>query len=776
MLTRKIPRLYDLDPGEILEVVRDLKYYWDDYNIIYVPDAHDLYSYSFPIDPTDEHREIDLEKLAETQVALNYLFKPDEPDRPPVVLLDEYADEIKGLMDAIRRGSDEVFYSAEVISKLIQAGDLDQITEEQWAEVEPVVEKNFLFLLTVQMGIHSLGVTRMNEVYSRVLTPMFSAIRSEDREYFRNIWLRYRRSNLYHTIYEELEKHDAERNLPATPGRQRRNRNDATAIDRLIYLNTEADKRYNPSFPSFLKNKYLFLYISSAAKSQIIFDLPEIKASLPVIKGRRYPFWRNRDQLLAYVIHRNRGADTREDIRKTIAALRALDKLIKRVEEFKAVFQNKSQGCKECILDGKTPSACELLNDCLMVSATAKKIKEKREEITNWGLFKDISSYTYLRESQVRNLKLDYKVYVELFTNIIESGRFRDMALERMYLNYLWGHRANEWTLFANRIKEGYDPTRERDLRAEKDMVTGVDQHLPCKPIFKSPEYQNIIAALLRLYRQPKRADLLVDAYRQFLDLEPSRDDEEYDLLRAYLYLTFSFKDSTHESIKKILTHNLAEGASDDASRESLYVLCWSARRAGLFEEADNYALQGIEQFPEDPRFLHGRALNTYCWATRHAEECPYEIINAIADSERGLQLYKLHEAENVDLIAACYNNIAYFWALNAKLSQNSSKQEQSKMFEKAREYVEQLGTIIKKGEWDPAHPEFFHTEAFLQYESAHHYWTGQERSKREIIEMLKSARKNIKTALDIYDPPRYHDLKNDIDKLLVMVQMNLYP
>lgn len=775
---RTITGLYKLRPGQILEVVRDLHLASRGYKIILVPDAHELYDYCFPINPNDERGKVDLEELAESQLGLNYLFKTEERDHPPVVMLDEYREELKASMDRIFREADPAHYDAELLMKLVKSVDFGNMTQQELTELkaklESIVQKNFQILLTILLGIHSLGVSRMNEVYARGLTSVLDAVEPEDRNYFKTLLKGYKRSRLYHAINERLEQHKAGPSLALTEAKRRANHIDASAIDLLIYLNEAASRGW---YDGLLNHNYLFLYISSALKTAAVFAMKEVKSSLPKVRGRRYPIWRNLHQVFAYVVHRSRGANTRENVLRTAKSLRALDGLLKRVQEFEQVYKSRSQDCHDCVLTGETPRSCPLVEFCLDLKATAEKIKQKKEEETNWGLFRQIESYAYLRESTASKLQLDFKIYMQLFTDIIESNPLKDIALERMYQRHLWIYRASEWTTLVSRMTEGLDPAKAHDLRAEKDHVTGIDQHLPCKPELKSGAYRDIIALILKFFREPKRLDLFEQAYRKFLDLVPSSgQDDEYDLLRAYLYLTFSFKEETHSNVLEILLPKVEVAGTDYAVRESLYVLCWSARCAGLFEEADRYALQGIERFPDDARFRHGRALNTYCWVTKDSEGCPNRIRDAIRDSEKALELYRRGGDENVDLVGACHNNIAFFLVLDLVMDAVSGHgydmAERTRRFNLAREHMAQLERLIdKQTGWNPAHPEFFHTEAFLKYHLALHYLAGASVTKAELLETLRGANASIRTALDIYAPTRYQKLKREIDKLSARIR-----
>lgn len=757
MPQRSFPQLYKLTSRRILELIRDLHLSLLNYKIIIVVDAHELYDYCFPINPNDAQGSIDIESLAESQAALNHLFKADEPDRPPVVLLDEYREELSRSLDAIDRKTEKAYAGAEIVSKIIQAGDFESISAEHGQKLERIVQDHFQLLLTILLGIHSLGAARMKEAYDKGLTSIFEAIKEKDKARFKEIWDGYRHSAIYDLIFTTLEADNTSPDPSIRAKTQRANRNDASAIDRLVYLNTETER---------VHLKYLFLYVSTAAKSRKVFELLHNQSALPVKLGRRYPFWRNRHQVLTYVIHRGRSENVLDRVKETIKELRSLNGLLRKVDRFEKAYKRELNECNECVLEGKTPISCKLSNYCEDVKLAANKIREKRDEVNNWGLFKQINSYRYLLQSQVKDL--GHKFYLQLFADLVDDRKLKDIALERMYHRLIWIYRASEWTVLSNRVKEGFDRAKALDLRSEKDLVTGIDQYLPGKPRFQSAEYKEISNLILGFYRQPTNVDLFDEAYHRFIALEPEskQDEDEYDLLKCYLYLSFSFERDIHSYLKQMLLTKIQSTVQDATKRESFYILCWSARRSGLFREAEQYSLEGIKLYPDDARFFHGQALNIYAWLVQKGDQCAYTIIDAIVNSEKAVTLYKNNEIENRNVIAANHNNIAYFLALDVKTGEKYDWQERTDKLEKARDELKKLKDLIDKTtSWNPMHPEFFHTEAFVEYQEVRHFWFDQHHDKRELRTRLKSAKKDIATAIEIYDGPKYQELRSDIDE-----------
>jgi hypothetical protein len=126
--------------------------------------------------------------------------------------------------------------------------------------------------------------------------------------------------------------------------------------------------------------------------------------------------------------------------------------------------------------------------------------------------------------------------------------------------------------------------------------------------------------------------------------------------------------------------------------------------------------------------------------------------------------LYKRHEEDNADVIAANHNNIAYFLAYDVTSSRSLNRREITQKLETAREYMEKLKGFIKEKDWNPMHPEFFHTRAFLEYQAALHDWVGREQTTEQLKARVRSAAKDIEQAIDIYEGPKYKELKSEIE------------
>jgi hypothetical protein len=137
-------------------------------------------------------------------------------------------------------------------------------------------------------------------------------------------------------------------------------------------------------------------------------------------------------------------------------------------------------------------------------------------------------------------------------------------------------------------------------------------------------------------------------------------------------------------------------------------------------------AKEGIKKEPNDPRFFHGLCLAIYSWLMKKPNDSPPRLEEAIAATQTAISLYKTQSTgnENDDVLAANYNNLAYFLAWSVELMQETAAvsrdelaQQNREALAKAREALEGLKRLVDKSTWERTkHPEYFHTEAYLEY------------------------------------------------------------
>jgi hypothetical protein len=313
---------------------------------------------------------------------------------------------------------------------------------------------------------------------------------------------------------------------------------------------------------------------------------------------------------------------------------------------------------------------------------------------------------------------------------------------------------ANSFTETLGITQPGFDHS---SLRSPEDFVTGSGQYLPTKPKLSGGSYKEILQSILSFYRDPANVAQVESAYKRYVELDTenkdidSAIDFEHELIRCFLYLALPRNKQNTDSSppssgdQKAYAHAKSlmeakslkeseqlidptdwDNASDAIKQEFRYVQCWAARRTGHFRRAVALAREGIKKEPKDPRFFHGLCLAIYSWLMKKPNDSPPRLEEAIAATQTAISLYKTQSTgnENDDVLAANYNNLAYFLAWSGELMQETAAvsrdelaQQNREALAKAREALEGLKRLVDKSTWERTkHPEYFHTEAYLEY------------------------------------------------------------
>jgi hypothetical protein len=400
-------------------------------------------------------------------------------------------------------------------------------------------------------------------------------------------------------------------------------------------------------------------------------------------------------------------------------------------------------------------------------------IQQRRKELFNLGLLNTIESYRHLLNA--RPTERSHKSYMEFFGRLYEGG-IKDAATERMQqLQRLIQAKAE----FTNKLPEALGKGKDEDhrtafLRNDRDAITGTAQYLPTKPRIRSKKYEGILRAILDYYKTPpqgseEKAPLIDDAYKAFIEIDTdvNRLDPEHELIRCLLYMAFprvTGDRQAYDYAAELLINKELMAAQPGIEQEYIYVICWAARRLKEYSTAHYYAELGIRNWPDDPRFYHGRCLNTAAWLgdEKKEAECRLTLRDAIEDARRALDLYGRDGEESRDLIGACYNNLAYLWAEYAARESCTAA-----AVTEARRALLGLKEWTEKERWVPNHPEYLHTEAYVEFQEYSLARIGREDEAR-LRAKLEHARREIDKALALVkEKPLYDKLKREIDKAL---------
>lgn len=764
------PSLHNLAPKELDEIVDDLELIKERAVIYFVVDPHEIAEFCFPIKP-DELRQPSIDTIADDQAAFNEIFYSR---RPKPILLPDYVEELEGVLHSFDKKVAIAYSRAEIIQELITAGGLKELLDGDEISKEDIAEDYFNILLAVARGVFSVGVQRFREVFqTHLLRGTIETKDEEDQKTVDAICSAYKETSLVNAIYREKKK-DLKGLADSPVVKERRTRSllvDAKAIDRTLWLNKAFEFAHQKQK---LKRRHVLLYLSSAFRTKRIFELKEVRDSLPVILNKPFPVWRRRRQIFAYVVHKSDNSNKQLALDETIDNLKKVKNVLTEVRRLERTLTFQCHNCvlKSTSKDTPTEHDCTLLQFCLDVKNVYEEIQQKRKQAHNLGLVDTLADYNRIIEKTKRQPKDkdSFHQYLNIFADVCRSG-IKDIARDRMQQKHRWILIKTEAT---NLFKEGFTiPYSDKSaFRSKADLITGVDNILPTKPGLKSDTYNDILKTVIDFYKtpSPEQSDLLEKAYNSYLQFDPGpgERDPEQELINCYLYLAFGQRRveselRAYEYAKQLLATKLNNSDYASMENEYRYVLLWAARRRGKFKEADECARVAITKWQADPRFYHGRSLNTYAWLVNKKQQadCPYDVIDAINDALKAVEFYRSDPVSNCDVIAANYNNLSYFYAWEATRTKNLSNADQH--LRRAQEFLKKLKAVSKETKWDPTHPEYFHTEAFLEYQEFILGLTKGD-AKEFLLEKLANAQKAIDNAIRLYpEGPDYETLRDSI-------------
>jgi hypothetical protein len=732
---------FEVTSEKLDEVIRDLELITDSpgATVFFIVDPFEVVEFCFPVDPTS-FQGVEIDKIAHAQAAL-YEILCLRDVRP--VLLPEYSDEIARYLEFLEHTASEVYSSLDMLKVFIDQGKLD-ISSVETAETSKgdalleYLKDNFNVVLSVAMGMYSFGADRFRQMAKR-LQPIdaLDEVIEADRPAILQLIRAYKPSPVSQYIYDQLIRDIDPKNTLAGSRQLRAAQRDARAIDFLTYLNGAAEKAL---LRGDTQQRYLFLYFSSARRTERIFGLERVRAALPFVTKQRYQFWRTRSQIFAYAFNKSGKENYLDSMRETI------DKL----KKYKRTLHELAN------LDSRSASAQRGTELQLQLNEVESYLRGRRPEIENLGLLARIQTYKQLAEKRPTQKQL--LPYFEFFKELHDNAQLGDQALERMFtLQRLVVVRSQFAAMVPRALQE--QEARQEDSGWVGGTISSASQRLPIRPNLSDERCKSIISIITACYRTPlshreKRIELFDAAYKSFLELDAlhTENTEEHELVRCMLYLAMPTRegiDKAYELLVKQLLH------SD--SGELKYVFIWAARLAKHFLDGDEVGKRAQLQYPTDPRFPHGRLLNMFEWLREQQSSCPYTLSDVVQQTELALSLYQNQADTLKEELGVIHNDLAYLRSFDP----------QSGVYDLtiAEENLFRLKNAIPKGEWDPFYPEYFHTEAHLRFEQFNAKVSKEDRPETSDIlkELIESARENIDAAIKLNNKPSYAQLKRDI-------------
>ena len=739
-------QIYKISSEQVAEVIVDLELIdGSKAKIYFVVDPFEVVDFCFPIDP-DRESKINMDQLADDQAALFEVFYNRQL---PAVLLPEYAQEIRGYRDFLERdsGSDEVYSKLELLDSLTRKAHLDRPeARADDAELVEYFQNHFRVLLAVKMGIDSLGAERFFDVTKRL--KLINEVIGPSVEAFIST---YRPQSLAKQIYDYLLKEVTTQGQVELLRRQKAASRDAYAIDFLINLNNNLERAY---LADKLPERLVFLYLSSAPRSQRIFGQEWVKQKLPMIGGRQRSILRTKAQMFAYASSKSRVEEESEERKKTIQNLSAYKALVEEFEKIEKAPSEYTGQKKQEVIEG--------------LRQKEEELKYTRSAIENLGLFLRIKTYNKLLTSKGGDLKrlkgqpveVAISEVTSLFKMASENQSLGDLALRRMYKLQGIVLNRGEFALPATGKSGAAAPDQTQEAAEDKPSSDEEPCSIPSAVRIEDPFYKEIVQLLQQFSKLPasqaeKRAHLFREAYLKFSSRESTSDGgvlnpncAEHELVRCLFYLTLPPKEGGPKAVDHATQH---ASVYPELKLEFDWVRCWTLGNMGQYSEADQLIQEMSAEASSDARFPLWRALNISAWRSKD-KNAPYSMSHAIEATLQALALYQ--QEGNETRVGLAHNNLAYYYSCDPE--------DPSFSLPKAREHLEELQRHVTKEQWTPDHPEFFHSEANLFFQEF-----LQERQNGAAPEQLASlwqqARDAISAASKIVNKRSYGELTRKI-------------
>ncbi len=488
--------------------------------------------------------------------------------------------------------------------------------------------------------------------------------------------------------------------------------NDADVIDRIVSINSELIEN---------KTKQLCLFLSSTDSSFSFFQYPikdnnriseqyfhiynHIKDMLKPINSKIFNPHRTSSQMfLSFILdekNKKNKISFLQEFRDSIAIN----------------FDIKRQNLKENFKD----------------SIWIKRLKRFREKSENYGVLSQFMKYketiVQAKENQtVKSYKSLHNTFVKLLKKESELNEFMKLRNENFRVFIYENSFKNSLDIGFKKLKKSLHDTSTEDINPfnkGKDKIQGKYHALPLLFFLKEKDVEEVLKYYIEFVLNPKHH--IIDANSVFLfykkwlrsteRLISNTVDErnEIHLLRCLILMLLPNVPNqnilVNNRLKEIIDYELE--SETYLKSEFYYLISWSARRTKEYKLARKFAVKGINEFPNDSRFYHSRALIDYCLLdTKNEKSRRISLKGIIRDCYKAIKLYKdIENRKCVDkLIVSLFNTIVYTKCMLWEVDFNEGI-----MSDYIFEIRDILVSEVKKDENYNHLLEFLHTEAYLE-------------------------------------------------------------
>ena len=742
--------LKEIYTKDIELLIQDLELVKRGYEINYIMDASDVFSYTFPYGINfDKVNNLTPDDIGDRLIAYEYIFRYYYP-----IILDEYKLELILNRNSIKTNNDSKF-SKDFLTNSIEIFENSKKLDDQ-------IDKSATFLLSAAL-MQKPMVNFFDEVYNNKLQvdtfKLNSAVQIDENiisELFENNKRSDWSSETFKVWIENINPYKYSEDINKVRNIYKSTLRDIIAIDRICRIN------FSIQMDTRLSRKYIFLYYSGAKKSGDIFTLKEVIEHLPKIDNiENYEILRTpKHSYLLFLIFD-------KDINKMLSTLNSL----KRISFTKENNADLLSNLKSKSLSEEDRHLFEVIS------------QRKRDILEYDGIANQINKHQSFQnkiKKLIEKLKKSENLteLASIYENLLEKAKEAtdNIGIIQINLSYIIQGK------LLNLIKILIDK-EDFVIPRGKDLIKGSYQHLPillflngiCKieDNVSANLYFEVVNFLVKSSRPrkihlPKFIKFIKDTYYQIEDDNNNIENFQDILVKLFVYMIIDKNEEKVEKVAFLLlqdTYILLNTSKDSLIKweaDYLYMLAWLSRRALLLNESNKFCEEGIEKFPGDPRFIHGRCLYVYnSYFNRGSlESCnKTQLLEIIDLTEEAILSYKTWIKNNSfnDLyfkgvkgnISALTNSLLYFISLyyldileKGNLLNNYFIHNYS--LENLRD---NLLTEIKKIEEEMGNPpkdvaEYCHTEAVFELVEGIYY---QSNSK------LSFAEKEIKIALDFF-------------------------
>ena len=638
--------LSKIDSHHFQDLYEDAILKSDGTDIFYIVDTYDIIEYCFPFysqresseDIVEDIQKLDsetLEVLETKHLAYHHLFY-EYPKKP--IIPNEYLKELSSFKYHLKYDIDQSLNAYDSL-KIFLRENKEKITAKDLnffiSRLNTILAISFDLLTPKAIDkFNDIVKTRLSIVDIDITSP-------EDKPIIIDIFNETNESCLTKKIYDEFYNRIKYKLLTSSPSTAQCFRyldnsyRDIVVIDRCLNINKKVIESYNENH---LKNKYLFLYLSSTPnKSEEFFRIKAISNNLKDYNNNKLNILRNSFQLyLKSIIEKNsidNGLDFFKELHECAveaenykakwgkATGRGIKYLMKefvwqhgitRKQFFQTIQLQKFYDYKEKIeraitkLDGKKEEDFNYFIDILNKAINSNTLKSKAESCQE-KLFLHTINYStqgkildfsrYVSQKSIEIVHVPGKDIVRSNYQHLPILPFTSKESKKL-IDAKWSHFIQLITDYLSNPQKNKTEIKNTFIDAYNEVINIVNNH---SEKTRSPFVSSIILTYL---------NLLVPKVRKKDGTLPDISDEKSVILRL-------------ESLRKIisLSHTrLIFNKTDNRFEkkqipnvyisEINYLLIWLYRRQKRFQDSIDTANEELKKLPSDPRLIQGKALS----------------------------------------------------------------------------------------------------------------------------------------------------------------------